>query len=126
MIPHKTVAITWKDFFRNKEKSIISKYIPTKNYIWVGGGRCAIENAISQGSVVGVPAFTCTVVKESIERAGATIKWIDAGIIVTSDAIEAVADEIDTLFLPYNFGFMPDMDAIVEICKKNRIKFDNN
>lgn len=96
--------------------------------IWTSSGRAALKHILlNEKDIknVALPAFTCHVVKDAIERAGKKVVYFDTAELPTLDEIRSAIEDkkarIDALVLPYNFGFMPNMEKILDICKKNDI-----
>jgi dTDP-4-amino-4,6-dideoxygalactose transaminase len=101
----------------------LKEYVPQKNIYFTGSGRDALKQILETLDVqkVGLPCFTCCVVLESIKNANKIPVFIDSGIIADSEKIKEKISEIDALVLPYNFGFLPDIPKIQDICKKNNV-----
>ncbi len=70
---------------------------------------------------VGMPAYTCKVVLDTLQRAGCEPIFYDSGIIADVDDISKIIRKIDVLIVCYNFGFMPEMEEIADLCTRNRI-----
>lgn len=128
LIPHQKLTPEPKDIFIGILKNFfgngydIKKYIPCKDVFWVGSGRVALKiilNVLNSKSV-GLPAFTCNVVLDSIPKK-AKLVFIDSGVITFPEEIENVIENIDTLIVPYNFGFVCDIEKIKKICSKNNV-----
>ena len=95
---------------------------------WTSSGRAALKHILlNEKDVknVALPAFTCHVVKDAIKRANKNAIYFDAAEVPTLDDVKSIIENkktgIDALVLPYNFGFMPNMQKIGDICKKNNI-----
>ena len=80
--------------FGSVDESIIRKWIPKKYIYWVGSGREALRQILLNLDVkkIGVPAYTCHVVSESVKRAGKTPIFYDSGVIA----------ETEDIFAPYS------------------------
>ncbi|QQG38521.1 MAG: DegT/DnrJ/EryC1/StrS family aminotransferase [Candidatus Woesearchaeota archaeon] len=120
LIPHQKLTVEPSDIFRGlfPQKSNLSNYIPKKTN-FIGDASAGIQLALQDKEIknVGLPSFTCVMVLKAIEAANKTPVFIDAGVILE----EIEKRNFDTLVLPYNFGFIPDLDKIVKFCKKNNI-----
>ncbi len=106
------------------EDEVLRPYL----FTWTSSGRAALKHILlNEKSVrnVALPAFTCHVVKDAIERAGKKVVYFDAAEVPTVEevrsAIEDKKSNIDALVLPYNFGFMADSEKIAKICRKNDV-----
>lgn len=101
----------------------LKKYISKPYLYWMGSGREGLRQILLCLGTrqVGVPAYTCQVVKEAIKRANCKTIYYDSGVIADIKRIEKVINQIDVLIVSYNFGFLPEIDKIVELCKKNKV-----
>lgn len=100
----------------------LRQFVPKQHLQWTGSARTALAALFASGEKVGVPSFTCHVVVDAIRRAGALPVFIDAGAVATVSDIEKSIRQIQTLVLPYNFGFVPDIEKIAMLCKKNNVR----
>lgn len=125
--------------FKKQDKNIIKRYVPHQYLYWIGSGREALKQillniarkrevnkskkkaGIRAEIKVGMPAYTCHVVLEAVKRAGCRPVFYDSGVIATVSEIKKVIQKVDVLLLCYNFGFLPELDKIVELCKQNKV-----
>lgn len=126
LIAHQRLSTVPWDFIAAHGLSYSEKalrlFIPKQNIQWTGSARAGISQLLSPGEKVGLPAFTCHVVHDAIIHAGAIPIFIDAGAIVTVGDIEKHIKKIETLLIPYNFGFMSSMEKIKALCKKYNVR----
>lgn len=121
LIPHQKLTVKSKDilsgFFSHNENSL-KQYLPDKKYYWVGSAREGIRQILLKEKVktVTLPSFTCSVVLQSILFSKTKPYFIDSGIIPEINEIKGEA-----LILPYNFGFLPDIEKIKKQCKKKNV-----
>jgi dTDP-4-amino-4,6-dideoxygalactose transaminase len=110
-------------FTSNHNQNILKRWIPKNNHYWTGSGRESLTQILLNLNIknVGVPAYTCHVVTDAVKRAGKNVVYYDSGVIANIKDIKKNIKKIDALIVSYNFGFMPDMDQIVKLCKKNKI-----
>lgn len=127
LISQQKITPRLRDFFGKTDKGVVKKYVP-KNYLyWVGSGREALKQILLNvggnvgGKKVGIPAYTCHVVLDAVKRAGCEPVFYDSGAIAEIKDIEKIIGRVDMLVVSYNFGFLPEMDKIVELCKKNKV-----
>ncbi|MBS3124399.1 DegT/DnrJ/EryC1/StrS aminotransferase family protein [Candidatus Woesearchaeota archaeon] len=111
---------------KNKEEEVLNNYIPHQYHYWTGSGREALRqiliNLMNSGiKTIGVPAFTCHVVLDAVKRAGCLPIFYDCGIVAEEKVVSKIIGKVDALLVCYNFGFMPNMKKISEICKKNKV-----
>ncbi len=123
LISQQKIAPRILDFFGNKDRKIIRRYIPNKYLYWVGSGREALRQILInlKGKRVGIPAYTCHVVLEAVKRAGKTPVLYDSSVVADISDIKKIIKKIDVLVLCYNFGFLPEIDKIADLCKKNKV-----
>lgn len=131
LIPHQNLNIRTADILKgtlnfitkNKSYESLNQYIPLKYRYWTSSGRNAIKLALKdiKAKRVGLPGFTCKVVDTAIRSAGCKPYYIDSSAIVNIKDIEQIINKIDTLIIPYNFGFLPEIDKIAVLCKKNHV-----
>ncbi len=119
LIPHQKLTVRPGDIFSGffSKNYDLSKYIPRKMN-FVGSGRAALWLILKDENIksVGIPSFTCKVVLDSILRADTKPDFIDSGIIPDIKDYRG-----DALILPYNFGFLPDINKVKRVCKKNNV-----
>ncbi|MBM3708570.1 MAG: DegT/DnrJ/EryC1/StrS aminotransferase family protein, partial [Actinobacteria bacterium] len=123
LIPHQKLVIepldVIKPLFKKPKETIFSDYISNKKVYLTGSGRAALKTIIESNNFkkIGVPAFTCCAVELAIKSAKASPVFIDNHII------PEIKDypKIDALVLPYNFGFLPNIEKIKKDCKKRNI-----
>ncbi len=108
-------------FIPYNEKNLRS-FIPKPHVQWIGSARAGISYLLSPGEKVGLPSFTCRVVAAAVAHAKAVPVFIDAGAIVKAEDVEKHIAKIDTLLIPYNFGFVPQMDKIAALCRKHSVR----
>jgi len=108
-------------FLPYSEKAL-RQFIPKQHLQWTSSARAALNQLLHPGEKVGLPAFTCSIVGDAIVHAQAEPVFIDAGVIATVSDVEKQIKKIDTLLLPYNFGFLPSLDKIVALCKKHQVR----
>jgi len=129
LIPHTSITPRISDLFGRIEYSrdikYLKKYIPHKHIEWTGSGREALRQILMQSNAknVGVQAFTCHVVLDAIKAAGCKPIFYESGAVAEVDEIKEIIGKIDTLVVPYNFGFLPEIDKIASLCKKNKVTF---
>ena len=105
----------------------LRKYIPNQHLYWTGSGREALRQILihlkekKQSLRVGVPAYTCQVVLETVKRANCQPIIYDSSIISNIEDIKKIIHKIDTLVLCYNFGFLPEISKIKELCKQHNV-----
>src|SRR3989338_2120634 len=117
LIPHQKLTVKPRDIFSGffRHKHDFSKYIPRKMN-FVGSGRAGLWLILKDIKSVGIPSFTWKVVLDSILTSKTKPDFIDSGIIPEIEDYKGEA-----LILPYHFGFLPDIDKIRKICKKNNV-----
>jgi len=122
LIPHQKLTIEPSDILKsiiNQPKNNLKKYIPKQNIYLTGSGRSALKSIIQSNNLknIGIPAFTCCAVEIGVKSAKAN------PIFINSHIIPEIKDypKIDALVLPYNFGFLPDIEKIKKECKKRNI-----
>ncbi|MBI2151761.1 DegT/DnrJ/EryC1/StrS aminotransferase family protein [Candidatus Woesearchaeota archaeon] len=113
-------------FFKNqkeREEVVLTKYISHPHRYWVGSGREALRQILLNSGVktIGVPAFTCHVVLDAVKRAGCLPRFYDSGIVADGKEVCKIIGKVDALLVCYNFGFMPDMKKISQLCQKNKV-----
>lgn len=111
---------------QSPSEDILASYVPHPYRYWTGSGREALRQIlVSVGSAgkkkVGVPAYTCHVVLDAVKQAGCKPVFYDSGVVAMVEDIQTIIKEVDVLLLGYNFGFLPDMDAILELCRKHNV-----
>jgi len=103
----------------------IRKYIPNQHLYWTGSGREALKqillNVREKGSRVGMPAFTCHVVLDAVKRADCQPVFYDSGVVAEIKDINKIIKEVDVLLVCHNFGFLPEIDKIADLCKKHQV-----
>ncbi|MBI2112756.1 DegT/DnrJ/EryC1/StrS aminotransferase family protein [Candidatus Woesearchaeota archaeon] len=106
-----------------ENEKLLNKYIPKHHQYWTGSGREALRQILSNlnKQKVGLPAYTCHVVLDTIKRAGKTPVFYDSGVIAEVDEIKKIIKDVDILIVCYNFGFLPKIDKIAELCQKNNV-----
>jgi len=117
------------DFFKKGRYISIKQYVSKPYIYWVGSGREALRQILSHCRVknsktklkVGIPAYTCQVVQDAIERAGCIPVFYDSGVVVEIDDARKIILQIDVLLLCYNFGLLPEIEEFVNLCKKNNV-----
>lgn len=126
LIAHQRLSTHPWDFvqaqFSPYSEKVLQQFIPKQHLQWTSSARAAISQLLHPGEKVGLPAFTCSVVADAIAHAQAEAVFFDAGVIPTPSDIEKHIKKIDTLVLPYNFGFLPAMEKIVALCKKHQVR----
>ncbi len=146
LIPQQRIAPRIFDLlpsFVSEKKAFFSlgPYLP-KNRLyhrWTGSGREALRQILSHLRVekeekqdlpgrldvrrlnVGVPAYTCHVVLDAVKKAGCNPIFYDSGVVVDIVDIRKIIKNVDVLILSYNFGFLPEIDSIAAMCKKNNV-----
>lgn len=105
------------------EDSSLDRYIPSGERSWVGSAREGLRQILLQAKVtkVALPAYTCKVVLEAVKRAGCQPILYDAGVVPKVKDIQKIISEVQAVVVCYNFGFMPEMDTISELCQKNKV-----
>ena len=106
-----------------ENENLLRKYIPKRHQYWAGSGREALRQILSNlnKQKVGLPAYTCHVVLDTIKRAGKTPVFYDSGVIAEVDEIKKIIKDVDVLIVCYNFGFLPEIDKIAKLCRKNNV-----
>jgi dTDP-4-amino-4,6-dideoxygalactose transaminase len=131
LIPHQKLAVKAKDIVNGSvgyicdsalDFRILGRYIPKKHVSWVGSARYGLCKSLSPKSRVGIPAFTCSVVLDAIRNAGCTPVFYDSSVITGISLLKEHISEMDTLILPYNMGFIPEIDKISRLCKQNSVE----
>lgn len=136
LIPHQKLNIRSKDIIKgsiryiNNSKldlSLLQKYISHKHLYWTGSARYGITQLLQSISVkgglkVGLPAFTCNVVADAINNTQCKPTFYDSSIISGYDQIRSIIQDIDLLILPYNMGFMSQIDKIQKLCRINNVE----
>lgn len=110
-------------FSGSKNLKFFRSYLPAGNISWIGSGREALRQILSQvdGEKVGMPAFTCRVVLDAVKRAGKIPIFYDSGVIAEISEIKKIIDDVDVLLVCHNFGFIPEMDKIADLCQKHKV-----
>jgi dTDP-4-amino-4,6-dideoxygalactose transaminase len=126
MISQQSLTPRISDLFQGlftQNKHILRKYILHNYIVWTGSGREALRQILLQldGENVAVPGYTCHVVLDAIERAGKKPVFYDSSVIADVKDIEKIISKVDSLIISYNFGFMPNVEEIDKICKKNNV-----
>lgn len=105
------------------KKDYLGKYIPLPYKYWVGSGREALRQILSsiEGRRVGLPAYTCHVVLDAVKSAGAKPMFYDSGVVAELNEIKKMIGKVDALIVSYNFGFIPEIDLIADLCKKHQV-----
>lgn len=126
LIPHQRLSCRPTDFilsqFQQYNEKYLRRFIAKKYLQWTSSARAGISQLLSPSERVGIPSFTCSVVATAVTHAGAVPVFIDSGVIAKAEDIEKHITKIDTLLLPYNFGFMPQMDKITALCRKHKVR----
>ena len=139
LIPHQKLNIRTKDILKgsvnylNNSKlnlSSLKKYVHHKHLHWAGSARFAITQTLQSispkgGLRVGLPAFTCKVIADSIKNANCSPAFYDSSIISGYKHIKEIISDIDALLLPHNMGFVSELDKIQKLCRKNNVEFIN-
>ncbi len=131
LIPHQKPTPKLGDIFFGfcnylikRKTKYLEKYLPEGNYYWTSSGRNALYWILKNEKIkkVYLPSFTCHVVLDAINRLNINVKFIDSEYLININNFKKIVKKgRAALVLPYNFGFMPDMDKIVKICKENNI-----
>lgn len=124
LIPHQSISVRPKDLLAfNKDYQSLKEFIPLSFRYWTSSGRNALKLILkdTKAARVGLPSFTCKVVDRAVKSAGCKPIYIDSGAVVNIKEIKQVIKNIDTLIIPYNFGFIPEIDKIAALCKKNQV-----
>jgi dTDP-4-amino-4,6-dideoxygalactose transaminase len=126
MISQQSLTPRISDLFQGlftQNKNILQKYISHPHIAWTGSGREALRQILLQldGENVAVPGYTCHVVLDAIERAGKKPVFYDSSVIADVKDIEKIILKVGTLIVSYNFGFMPNVEKIIQICKKHNV-----
>lgn len=121
LIPHQKLTIRSTDLlngFFKQDFNNLSKYLPNRKYNWIGSAREGLRQILLDKKIktVAIPSFSCKVILNSILDSNTKPIFIDSGVIPKIYDVKA-----DALILPYNFGFIPDLDKIMKICNKNNI-----
>ena len=128
--------------FRKQNKTEINKtvrkYISNQHLYWTGSGRDALRQILlnikqknpgnrpttynsKHNLKVGLPAFTCHVVLDAVKRANCQPVFYDSGIIPVIEDINKIIKDVDVLILCHNFGFLPEIPKIKELCQQNQV-----
>jgi dTDP-4-amino-4,6-dideoxygalactose transaminase len=131
LISQQKITPKWSDLFQifknnyNKcqNKDILKKYLSKQHFYWTGSGREALRQILLNLNIkkVGVPAFTCYVVPETVKIAHKEVIYYDSGVIVEFEEIKKIIDKVDAIIISYNFGFIPEIDKIATLCKKKNV-----
>jgi len=116
--------------FSSAKEDILERYIPKKNKYWLGSGREALRQILldiqkkqrkSVPVTVGLPAYTCHVMADTVKQYGSSPVFYDSAIIADIKDISRIIKKVDVLVLCYNFGFLPEIDKITDLCRKNNV-----
>lgn len=125
MISQQSLTPCISDLFHGlfKQKNNLRKYILQPHIVWTGSGREALRQILLQldGKNIAVPGYTCHVVLDAVERAGKNPTFYDSSVIADVKDIEKIITKVDALIISYNFGFLPDIERIVALCKKHKV-----
>jgi dTDP-4-amino-4,6-dideoxygalactose transaminase len=112
-----------RDFIGKTNKNIVRQYLSKEYFYWTGSGREALKQILLNigKKRVGVPAYTCHVVLGAVKRAGCVPVFYDSGVVADIKDIKKVIKKVDVLIVSYNFGFLPKVDQIVKLCRKNKV-----
>ena len=133
LISQQSPTFRYKDLLKKNKKKGKEKffsYLPRKKEVfWMGSAREGIKislqaskNRLKKEKLrVGVPAYTCHVVPSAAKRAGAEVIFYESDIVAEVEDIKKIIKTIDVLILSYNFGFLPDIEKITTLCKKNKV-----
>ena len=122
---------TWissKGKFVNKFENAFAEYVSVKHATTVSNGTVAIHLAllalgIGEGDEVIVPTLTYIASVNAIAYTGATPVFVDSlqdsWQIDTADVIKKTTPKTKAIMAVHLYGHPCDMDALVEICKKN-------
>ncbi|MEW5896860.1 MAG: DegT/DnrJ/EryC1/StrS family aminotransferase [Nanoarchaeota archaeon] len=150
LISQQKITPEWGDLLsvfkrhdKAKDRVVIKRYIPHQYLYWTGSGREALRQIlldicgkknIDNGKKniingkkntnkisVGIPAYTCHVVLDAVKRAGCQPIFYDSGVIAAVSEIKKITKKVDVLLLCYNFGFLPEIDKIVGLCRQNKV-----
>lgn len=124
LIPTVKPAVSVNDLLFSS-KPDLKKYF-RQEYVLTGSGSAAIYLAIkaSGAKKVQIPAFTCSIVADTVRKAGIRPLFYDASIVVTlTDVKVALRQKPDLIILAYNFGLVPDeLDKILAECKRQKVQ----
>ena len=56
-----------------------------------------------------------------MKRSGKKAVFYDSGIVADVSEIKKIIKKVDVLILSYNFGFLPKIDKIVNLCRENKV-----
>ncbi|WP_094229078.1 DegT/DnrJ/EryC1/StrS family aminotransferase [Methanolobus psychrotolerans] len=131
LIPRFNIDYSFKDFLsglgaialnKNPDLDIIRSELSVSDVFFANYSRTGISLILQSlglpnGSKVGVPLYSCTVVFDAIINAGFVPKFIDIDDNYTLDPIDLQAkiNDIDALIVIHTFGRPADMDSIKEI-----------
>jgi dTDP-4-amino-4,6-dideoxygalactose transaminase len=125
LIPTVRPAVRVCDLYGTVDKNVLPKYFK-QNYSWTGSGSAAIYLAIkaSGAKKVAIPAFTCSIVADTVRKTGIRPQFYDAGIVPTlADVRNALKSKPDLIIIAYNFGLVPDeLDKILDLCKRQKVQ----
>src|SRR3989344_4483025 len=116
--------------FSRAQEDILEKYIPKKRKYWLGSGREALRQILldiqkkqkkSIPLTVGLPAYTCHVLEDTVRQYGSSPVFYDSAIIADIADITKIIKRVDVLVLCYNFGFLPEIGKIVALCKQHNV-----
>lgn len=113
-----------RDLFTfSPQKGVLRWYLPEGYKYWLGSAREGIRQILSQKGIkkVGIPAYTCQVVLDAVKKAGCEAVFYDSSVIVEIEDIKKIISKVDALLLCYNYGFLPEIDKIQELCRKNQV-----
>jgi len=105
------------------KKDYLGKYIPLPYKYWVGSGREALRQILYsiEGRRVGLPAYTCHVVLDAVKSSGAKPIFYDSGVVAELNEIKKMIGKVDALIVSYNFGFIPEIKLIADLCKEHQV-----
>ncbi len=124
LLSQQRIAARISDLFTfSSTESVLNGYVAHKNRYWVGSAREGLRQVLLgiRGKRVGIPAYTCHVVLDAVRRAGCEPVFYDSGVIVSVEDIATVIKDVDVLVVCYNFGFVSDVDKIVELCREHDV-----
>ena len=106
-----------------KNSGLFRWYVPEGNQYLVGSAREGIRQILSHAGVkrVGIPAYTCHVVRDAVHQAGSAAVFYDSGVIAEVNEIKKIINRVDAIILCYNYGLLPDIIAIADLCKKHKV-----
>jgi dTDP-4-amino-4,6-dideoxygalactose transaminase len=123
MLSQQRLSVTISDLFGSYSYKSLKEFVPPGVWQFTGSGRASLYlilkhlrlQSTTTSFRIGLPAYTCRVVLETVQRAGCEPVFYDSGVIADIVDIQKVMPKIDALLVCYNFGYLPKIDKIVQL-----------